>query len=232
MPGSLGAVERELVIMPGAPLMVPELAGGDEAAAMLRGAVAGTLRGVLDRAAQAGAGAPLIVRRPDDRLATGRTGTLAAWGADVRVGAGNHLPELLARWALRAAGAPERVVAGAEAVAVLPDPWEHDGPLLVVADGPAALTDRAPLTLLDGAQEVDDACAEIAGGRRAAEGEALLAELGPAALDRVGLYCAGLWQDLARFAEEIGGDRDTTFEVVHRDCSHGVGYHVARWSWW
>ncbi|WP_448850938.1 hypothetical protein [Corynebacterium sp. 335C] len=224
-------MERELVIMPGAPLLVPELAGGDEAAARLRGAVTGVLRGVLERAGAAGAGRPLIVRRPDERFATGRTASLAAWGADVRVGAGNHLPELLARWALRAAGAAERDYAGAEAVAVAPDPWEHDGPLVVVADGPAALTARAPLTLIDGASDVDGACADIAAGR-VTPGDDPLAAFGPAALDRVGLGCAGVWQDLARFAGEIAGESGTAFEVVHRDASHGVGYHVARWSWW
>src|SRR5699024_766880 len=67
-PGRFDAVTRRLLLIPGAPLLVPELSGADEGAAQVRAAVLSAARRVLGDGAGSGAGRsrPLIVRRPDD----------------------------------------------------------------------------------------------------------------------------------------------------------------------
>lgn len=227
-------MRHRLLLIPGAPLLVPELAGADPAAARLRAACVAAARAVL-----ADGPRPLIVRRPDDRFATARTGSFRAWGADVDVAGGNHLPELVARWVIGAAG---RGPGDADAVAQMPDPFDFEGvsvggeprPIVVVAEGPAALTARAPLTLLDGAQGIDDICAAIAAGDGAAlaEGHDPFGDVGPSACAEVGLGTVGVWQDLAAFGAQLRLDAtDFTAEARYRDATHGVGYHVAEWGW-
>ena len=231
-------VTRRLLLIPGAPLLVPELSGADAGAAEVRAAVLAAARRVLGDAGPAGGGAsrPLIVRRPDDRFTTSHAGSFRAWGADVVVGGGTHLPELVARWVVREAGLdPEHV----DVAAQLPDPFEvggagdGDGPIIVVAEGPAALTARAPLTLLPEAAPIDDACAAIADGRFNGEpGHDPFGEFGPRACDAVGLYTLGMWQDLANFGAELSLDaRSFAAEATYRGAPHGVGYHVAQWEW-
>lgn len=232
--GRLVVVRHRLLLIPGAPLLVPELSGADPAAARLRAACVAAAGAVL-----ADGPRPLIVRRPDDRFATTHTGSFRAWGADVDVAGGNHLPELVARWVIGAAG---RDAGDVDLAAQLPDPFDFrdvtvDGeprPIVVVAEGPAALTARAPLTLLDGAQRIDDICAAIAAGDDAAlaEGSDPFGDVGPSACAEVGLGTVGVWQDLAAFGAALRMDaRDFTAHATYRDASHGVGYHVAEWGW-
>ena len=211
--GRLVVVRHRLLLIPGAPLLVPELSGADPAAARLRAACVAAAGAVL-----ADGPRPLIVRRPDDRFATTHTGSFRAWGADVDVAGGNHLPELVARWVIGAAG---RDAGDVDLAAQLPDPFDFrdvtvDGeprPIVVVAEGPAALTARAPLTLL-------------------AEGSDPFGDVGPSACGEVGLGTVGVWQDLAAFGAALRMDaRDFTAHATYRDASHGVGYHVAEWGW-
>ncbi len=231
---------RRLLLIPGAPLLVPELSGADSGAAEVRAEVLAAARRVLRPAAGDGSGGsrPLIVRRPDNRFATAHAGSFRAWGAGVEVGGGTHLPELVARWVIRETGLdPEHV----DVAAQLPDPFEPGGgdgadvaaPIVVVAEGPAALTARAPLTLLPEAEPIDDACAAIAAGEFGGEpGDDPFGAFGPAACDRVGLHTMGVWQDLASFGAELkSGARSFGARATYRGAPHGVGYHVAEWEW-
>lgn len=243
---------RRLLLIPGAPLLVPELSGADEGAAQVRVAVLSAARRVLGDGAGSGAGRsrPLIVRRPDDRFATSHAGSFRAWGADVEVGGGQHLPELVARWVVQESGLdPEHV----DVAAQFPDPFEFgdggaemdaDGdeggpPIIVVAEGPSALTARAPLTLLPESAPIDDVCAAIAEGRFGDDpgddpdpGHDPFGEFGPALCDSVGLHTMGVWQDLAAFGAELSLDaRSFSARETYRGAPHGVGYHVAEWEW-
>lgn len=241
-PGRFEAVTRRLLLIPGAPLLVPELSGADSGAADVRAAVLSAARRVLgaggaDGVDGVGRSRPLIVRRPDDRFATSHAGSFRAWGADVRVGAGAHLPELVARWVVRESGLdPENVDVSAQ----LPDPYEVGdaggdaaAPIIVVAEGPSALTARAPLTLLPDAGPVDDVCAAIAaGGFDGKPGDDPFGAFGPSLCDSVGLHTMGVWQDLASFGAGLRLDaRSFTAERTYRGAPHGVGYHVAVWEW-
>lgn len=218
--GTLWAVNRELLILPGAPLLAPELAGADPAAARVRGAVRA---GIADLLA-ADPRRPVILRLAEEHQATGRIGSLAAWGAEVDLGAGRHLPELIARRMLALAGADPAAAAATDRPAAA---WAHPGPALVVAEGPAALTPRAPLTELPGAARLDAACAGVAAGAPGAAAE--LAALDPAEARRVGLHTAPVWSALAVLA--AGPAAGATRRVLLAEACLGVGYHVARWSW-
>ncbi|WP_295627081.1 hypothetical protein [uncultured Corynebacterium sp.] len=218
---------RRLLIIPGAPLLVPELSGADADAAALRAAVLAAASRVLG--ASSADARPLIVRSPDDSRATAHVGSFRAWGADVTVGGGVHLPELVARWAIAQCGRdPERV----EVSARLPEPFAGDGdaPIIVVADGPAALTARAPLTLLPEAEPIDEACADIAAGRF--DAGAPFAGVDSAKGVAVGLADAEIWRDLAGFGAAVANEAGSfTAEASYRGAPHGVGYHVAEWTW-
>ncbi|MBS4100522.1 hypothetical protein [Tsukamurella paurometabola] len=194
---------RPVAVIPGAPLLVPELVGtpGDPDADRLRSAAlaAGAWLG-----ARAGTWR-VIAAEPVTRDDEASAGTLAGFGADVIVTTGpgapsNDLPPssawpvplLLAAW-LRGAAAPStRIVDGDDA----------EG-LLFVLDGPNTLTARAPGGHRPEDLEVFDAqvAAVCEGG--AAEG-----------LDEA-------WRAAA--AACAGGPVD----VLYRGAPFGVGYLVA-----
>ena len=195
---------RPVAVIPGAPLLVPELVGapGDPDADRLRSAAlaAGTWLGERARTWRVVASSPLT--RADEASA----GTFAGFGADVVVTTGpgapsNDLPPsptwpvplLLAAW-LRGSTAPSaRIVDGDD---------EAEG-VLFVLDGPNTLTARAP----GGHRPEDEAVF-------AAQVDAVCAE-GPAD----GLDDA--WREAA--AACAGRPVD----VLYRDAPFGVGYLVA-----
>ncbi|CAM3210374.1 hypothetical protein [Tsukamurella hominis] len=194
---------RPVAVIPGAPLLVPELVGapGDPDADRLRSAAlaAGAWLGERARTWRVVASDPLT--RVDDAAA----GTFAGFGADVVVttgpgGPSNDLPPspawpvplLLAAW-LRGSAAPSaRIV----------DDGDAEG-LLFVLDGPNTLTARAP----GGHRPEDDAVFD-------AQVAAVCAG-GPA-----GELDAG-WRAAA---EACAG---APVDVLYRDAPFGVGYLVA-----
>lgn len=216
MTGTLRAVNEDLLIIPGTPVLVPELSAADPDAEQLRAVVLAELAELLD-GYDARTVRPVIVRQARQGQATGIEGSFRAWGADVQVGAGHHLPELLARWCLSELGVPVNQIIATDRVP------ESAGPVIVVAEGPAALTPAAPLTLLPEAQSLDDACLDIADGRAVREAAAVIRD---GDTETCGLYTADLWLQLAEFAAA----RDLTCTSVYRSAPYGVGYHVARWS--
>lgn len=233
-----------LLLIPGAPLLIPELSGGDEVAANLRAAVLTAAREVISGAksdalteSESGSFPIVFVYRPDDQFRTSHTGSFRAWGTDISVGYGNHLPELVARWVLREAGCDASFLAQAESLAQFPDPWTLDPNAVVVAiaDGPAALNVDAPLSLLPHAREIDAVCSTIGGCDSSVLefGTDPFGEFGPTTCASVGLYTAGIWQDITAFGAELYDDPTSQLsgaEKYHCD-TYGVGYHVAVWHW-
>ena len=181
-------------IVPGSPALA--LSPSDAASQRL-------LQAVRALAETAGGRAIDIVCSQDERWYTAHTGSFAAWGGpEITVRAGNHLGELVARFAL---GDPEvREVRGEIGT---PDP---DVVTVVVLDGPAGLTPRAPLALVDGAPEYHRRlCGWLDGGQ-------------PEVVDKQLLEPA-LWHELAAL-------RPHKATLLDHDDTLGVGRYVAEWS--
>lgn len=191
-----------VVIMPASPALVPDLAPQDLAGRALLAAV---------RALVAGAGAIELVGSRDGRWRTEHTGSFAAWGApQVEVGAGNHLPELVQRYAL----GPELAgrVTDVRSVIGRVNPRSLT---LIAVDGSAGMTPRAPLALLGSAGVTDQWCRAVLSG-------APHDVPGQAELEEAGILDAGLWRELAGVEK-----RDAA--LVEADTTLGVARYVAGW---
>ncbi len=231
------AVPPAVVVLPHPPLLVPELAGS--AAAETADLRAACLEAVRRLAAVTttwiAVGADPAGRRtagPDAR------GTFAGFGADVVVGLDPGatapvdpdlpLPLLVAGWAAGPVGArvrgelvppdlaPDGCAALGRALA-----GEGAG-LLVLGDGAATHTDRAPGHLDERAGPFDAAVARAL----ATADTAALAALDPDLAAQ--LWAAGRapWQVLA------GATTGAAWraELLHSSAPYGVGYHVAVWT--
>lgn len=203
------AVKTKLIIMPGSPALVRGLSPTDIAGAHLLGQVETLFHEHVGNTV-----APVdLVGSRDDRWYTSHTGNFRAWGApQVEVGGGNHLPELLQRYAL-----------GRHADRIRATSDRLTGPVpgavtVVAVDGPTGLTPRAPSSLVDGADEVDKWCRMLLRGEQVA----IPSEQG---LIHASLREPLLWCDLAQLA-----DRVDTAELLAADTSHGVGRYVAVWT--
>lgn len=187
-------------IIPGSPALVRELSLDDAPGYRLLHHIR-----TLAAGEQAGANRPIdIVCSLDERWRTGLTGSFAAWGApQVTVGGGNHLAELVARYAL---GDPQ--VREVREYVGTPDP---DAVTVVVVDGSAGLTARAPLALVEGAPELHKrVCGWLDGGR---------------GVDKQlpGVEEPQLWFELGNLAP-------VEARLVDADDSLGVGRYVAVWE--
>lgn len=211
--------------------MVPELAGG----------AAGELDGLRERCVEAIRG----LRGADELVVVGggaagavypgeAAGTLAPWGVDVRVGEGTAVLPLsltVGRWLTDRAGLgrPDayRVVAvdaaPEECLAIGAELAERASrvALLVMADGSAALTVKAPGYLQPGAEGYDRALVRALG---AADVEALSA-LDPGEADALWVEGRAALQVLAG----AGGEGTFQAEVLYDEAPYGVGYHVVSW---
>lgn len=139
--------------MPSSPALVRELAPAHRPSLE----IVDVIRAAVDSLRPAGIE---LVVSPDAKYRTEIAGSFSAWGApQVTVLDGHDLAELVARYAL---GEHEHLVTevrqhiGAPAGGVL---------TVVVADGSAGLTTRAPLALVDGADEADSWCCLAAAGQ-------------------------------------------------------------------
>lgn len=195
-------VSPNLVVMPAGPALVQALAPADAAG---RSLVAG-IRSLVDAAGTL----PIhLVGSRSPRWETGVPGSFRAWGApQVDVGEGRFLPELVQRHVLGERAARVADVRGSLGV---PDPAALT---LVAVDGSAGLTPRAPLTLLDRAQEADRWCRSVLAGRPVEDG---------GFLPEGGVLEPELWFELAALTP-------LRAELVEADTSHGVGRYVAAWE--
>lgn len=217
-------VSTSVVLVPGAPVLVPELAGAaaDDTARFTAG--------LVDLLAGAAADAREVAVWGCDP--TGRTlgdmrSSLRRWGADVTVGGVGparaivaDAPDaaLLGWWFLDRAGIglPRSFVGVGPDAAYVPGPREHSL-VVVVADGPASLTDRAPVPSDPRGVTLDTRLTDWlgAGGR--------LPDPGRPVADEVGWWSRDAWLALAALV----GDRPAEDSV---SCApFGVGYHGARW---
>lgn len=152
-----------------------------------------------------------LVGSRDEHWRTEHTGSFAAWGApQVEVGAGNYLPELVQRYAL----GPELAqrVTGVRAGLGEINP---NALTLVAVDGSAGMTLRAPLALLDTAEQADRWCRAVLSG-------APHDMPTQANLEESGVLEAGLWMELASVEK-----RDAA--LVEADTTLGVARYVAGW---
>ena len=186
-------VRPNLWIVPGSPALA--LSPSDAASLRL-------LQTVRELAGTAAGRAIDIVSSRDRRWYTAHTGSFAAWGRpDVTVRGGNYLGELVARFAL---GDP--VIREARDSIGTPDP---NAVTVVVLDGPAGLTPRAPLALVDGAPEYHQQVLDWLDGGQ------------PEVVDKLLLEPA-LWHELA-------GARPQEAQLIDHDDTLGVGRYVAQW---
>ncbi|BAU96278.1 hypothetical protein N24_2016 [Corynebacterium suranareeae] len=198
-----------LVIMPGSPALVPQLAPRDTAGARLLKA----LRLVFEEELAGNSRSINLVGSRDQAWFTQHAGNLRAWGApSVQVSDGNYLPEILQRVALgsfeqRVDGVRDRLeVIGLEAVTVL------------ALDGPTGLTARAPSALIPGAQKIDGWCQSLLSGElEHVPSKEMLID--------ASLREPQLWLDLAALVSQA-----KSTQLIDTDDTHGVGRYVARWT--
>lgn len=194
-----------ILLMPGSPALVgalsPAHAPSRKVLQCIRAAADEALDRVDSRAVD-------IVCPLESRDYTELTGSFAAWGApQVQLDAGNYLPELIARYALHPLDAAVREVR--ERIAT-PDP---EVLTVVVVDGSAGLTARAPLALVPGAPELHAQLQDFIAGK---------AEL-PSQLEARGVLEPRLWEELA----ELETQRR---ELCYAEDSLGVGRYVGVWE--
>lgn len=246
--GTVSAVLAQIAVIPSAPLLVPELAGPDavdtEAVRAAVLAVGADLAGAACRWVAVGAGTPPAGSPP-------RSGDFGAYGVAVPVhlpsesglteqvpAAGDRLPLplLLAGWLGARVQPPPREIEpivvdpstagaacaelGARIVRDIAADEEPVG-LLVVADGPTALSPRAP-----GGGERASAWAlqhrleaALRGGDAAA-----LAGLGEAECAAEGVDSRAAWQVLGGALRDLPVDE---VDVVYAQAPFGVGYLAA-----
>ena len=202
-------VKTTLIIMSGSPALVGELAPLDSAGAHLLEQVRILFNAHLDAT-----DIPVdLVGSRAPGWHTAHTGSFRAWGApQVQVGGGNHLPELVQRYALGRFA--DRVRGVRDNLASI----SADALTVVALDGSTGLTQRAPSSLVEGAAEADGWCRALLGGDR------------PVARTEQELVDAAvrepqLWLELAGLA-----DRVETAELIAADTFHGVGRYVAVWT--
>lgn len=216
-----------VVLVPGAPVLVPELAG--HAATETAGQVARIGR-MLEAAAEESAAARVLVLGHDPRARVCgdvRSG-LSRWGRDVSVGrpgapAAAHDevadPMLVGWWLLDRAGIdlPRRFVGLTGPARPATEPGDADL-VVVVADGPASLTPRAPIPHDPRGVALDGQLAAWLGGSGA------LPDPGEGVAAEVGWWSRPAWQLLETL---VAGRRA---RATLSWAPFGVGYHSAWWS--
>lgn len=196
-----------LMVMPASPALAVELAPNDAASRALLSAA----RTLAVDAAAAGIDQAEIIGSRLPRWHTRHTGSLRAWGAhQVDVGAGKYLPEIMAHYVLSAV--PQITVRDSRDCLGTLDPKALS---IVVLDGTAGLTERAPLALIPGAQEAHRWCEEVLRGA-SASGDAWW-------LSQRGVQEPELWLELA-------GCSPKRAQVRAADATLGVGRYVAGWE--
>ncbi|MDO5031681.1 hypothetical protein [Corynebacterium sp.] len=210
-----------LVVIPGSPALAEPLASHDAASRGLLRAATELISEIcsgssLENGSENSSGAermPVdIVCSWDKRWYTSCEGSLRAWGApSVEVGQGHHLPEIMARYVLAESAVGAQVEQVRDTLAPL-----RDGVLtVVVVDGSAGLTQRAPLAMIDSAQEAHLWCeALLSGTAQGCDEEKLRA---------AGVLETSLWAQLAAL-------NPVACELRAADSTLGVGRYVAGWQ--
>lgn len=197
-----------VVVVPGSPAVVAQLAPADQPSRRLREAARRTIASYVARGYREID--VVIARREADR--TGIVGSFAAWGApQVTVGGGEFREELIARYLI---GAHEDLI-----VHVGERLEPRDGAItVVVADGPAGLGPRAPLAHIEEGEGYHQRCEQLLSGQPGIWED-------DEAARSAGLLDPSPWRALAAWAPKVGFAR-----LVESDSSLGVGRYVAAWE--
>lgn len=202
-PRALTPEKAHLLIIPGSPALVEELAPGDAPSKRL----AATAR----RAAGQGGDdtRPVDIVCPLGEAAfTRHTGSFAAWGApQVTVGGGNHLGEIIARYLLG-----DHTYRPARDTIT---PLDPQALTVVVVDGPAGLTPRAPLAFIESAPAVHEALEVFLNTGAGLPSTSNMRD--------AGVFDPELWSKLAQL-------QPARCELLDSDSSLGVGRYVAAWE--
>lgn len=208
---------------------MPELAAGaaselDDLRAACRAAVAHLADASVDSLIVLGSDSTTVRRDPPFG------GTLSPWGVDLPIGdpSGEQLPLslLIGAWLAPAAGNFQSVAAGADPGECarlgrkLAGEAERVG-LLVLGDGSACRTEKAPGFFDPRAEAFDAAVAAALAGADAAA----LAAIDPAEAAELLVAGRAPWQVLAG-----AKDRDMHGELLYDSAPYGVAYFVAKWS--
>lgn len=205
-----------VVIIPGSPALIPDLGTGDHAGAIIRETINELLTPFVSAKSGLATLPVYIICSHDCRFRTNRTGSFAAWGApDTTVSSGNFLSELIARYFLESAS-----VAITEPVVTDKVPSSPFGLIVVVVDGSAGLTARAPLSLLPNAVSAHRWCEKFL-----ADPQLHYVDYSDAWLSDAGVLEPQLWSELQKMAPKV-----TKATLLHSDSSLGVGRYVARWE--
>lgn len=232
-------------VCPHPPLLVPQVAGAaapelDELRAACAASVGSLLDSRPDTLAVIG-GADATASYPADAA-----GTLRPWGPDVRVGRGDPVLPLsltIGRWLLEGPYGPAPGGSAADRLPALRfEAVSFDAPpdecaalgrrlagsarrvaLLVMGDGSARLTEKAPGYVHPDAVPYDRALAEAL-----ASGDAgRLLALDPVRARELWVAGRAAFQVLAGAA---GEEPPPAAELLYDDAPYGVGYFVARWT--
>lgn len=215
-----------VVLVPGAPVLVPELAGS---AATETAAQVGEICRMLRKAAEETDATRILVlgHDPEARTAGDVRATLARWGVGVPVGrptaplaADDRVPDplLLAWWLLDQAGIDiPRSFSG-----ITGDPADATEPgdadlVVVVADGPASLTPRAPVPEDPRGVALDGQLADWLAGAGS------LPDPGAAVAAEAGWWSRPVWRVLDALVAGRQARRTLSW------APFGVGYHSAWW---
>ncbi|MHA2789168.1 hypothetical protein ACXZ66_08510 [Corynebacterium sp. S7] len=184
-----------LIVIPGSPAVVTELAPADQVAAQVREHVSSLLD---DRPRE-------VIGSSDSKWKTSLEGSFHAWGADVSVGHGTDLAELVARYLVGEIASFRDSIGQVNPNALT----------VVVLDGPAGLTPRAPLSFIDAAPGVHEKLQQLLAGSRVAPNSEELSQ--------AGVVEPRLWLELAQL-------KPARAELLLADDSLGVGRYVAAWD--
>lgn len=230
---------KHLLVIPGSPALVSELAPQDSAGFRLLDAARKQLYAMLtgtgdydiddiddiDVDVEVDIDTVHIVYQQDARDFTGHAGSFRAWGGhDVVVSGGHYLPELVARYVIEPVVERARVESGhpiaidvANSVVDIID--DDRSVAIVVADGSAGLTARAPLALLDNGQWAHQWCQQLLG----AEAGSDTSTCDEARLRDAGVLNTTPWLELQSLSS-------VARELIDADDTLGVGRYVAQWT--
>ena len=206
-----------LVVCPGSPLLATGDATGDvpEVAAVRAAAASAVARLVADVPARV-----VVLAEAGPTHPSSAGGTLRPWGVDVSAGGADDvlgLGQTIGAWLLDRAGHDGPRLYTSDATQLRPD-----DAILVVADGTATRTERAPGHLDERAAAFDEALARAldAGDADAlARTDLTLAET---------LWCRGA-ATLAAVGAAVRGRISTSALIAH-DAPLGVAWFVAEWT--
>jgi len=241
------------VLVPSAPLLVPELSGDSAESAQVRAAATAAVRRLSEEAVHwVGVGVDSENAAGElwrSGVGHGQIGTFAGFGADVRTSldadaTGEPVPSLelcalVAGW-LRAR-ADEEITVDMHAVSAeasanecrefgkqLRKQLDSDNRpqgLLIVADGASTLTAKAPGSFDERAAGVQSA---IDDALTTGDPEGLLA-LDPQLCRSVGAQGRAAWQVLAGVFTSSSPSDHPRSTVDYSDAPFGIGYHVGTW---